>query len=561
MLESLRIKNLAVIDELEAGFGPGFTVLTGETGAGKSVLVGAVGLLLGERATPDLVRTGEKEASIEGVFSLEGSGRTVPEAYGGGCELCVRRVISADGRTKTYINGVSATVGAISALVSRELDISSQHAHQVLAREDSHGEILDAYACVADARAAYQRSRAAAADLVSRLNELKKGASERAVREDYLAFQLKEFRSVDPKEGEDEALAAERIILANAGRLSGAVTAAEELVYSADGSAYELARRAATRLADAASLDPRLEGAASLLEQAVISLDETASSIRGYLKGMDFSPERLEEVEDRLASIHRLVRKHAGSGGTLSGLIQRMEGLARELETIKTGEQRLPSLTAETASAINTCLESGALLSELRSKAAASFGREISKALKLLAMGGARFEARIANSPPSVESVLSLEKALPETGFDHVSFMFSANAGEDTRPLQKIASGGELSRTMLAVKSVLAGRDPVPLYIFDEVDAGIGGAVAEIVGSHLGRISRHHQVLCITHLPQVAALADTHMTVSKEEHGGRTSVTVRSIEGNDRVMEIARMLGGVRLTDATVAHAKEMLNR
>ena len=558
MLISVNIRNLAVIEEAEVAFGRGFTVVTGETGAGKSIMVGAIGLLLGERASADLVRTGEREASVEGVFDLDGEGQEVPEGFGGGAQLVVRRVVSADGRSKAYVNGAAATVAAAGALASRQLDISSQHQHQTLAREEAHLAILDAYGQTGATAARYAEARAAAMALIADLGALKKSAAERAGREDYLSFQLKELRAVDPKPGEDEALAAELQVLRNAGKLADAARAAMDLLYDDDGSANERTRRAAQRLRDAEGFDPRLGGTAAVIDQAVIHIEEAAAALRAYRKKIDFSPERLEEAEDRLAAIKRLVRKHA-PGGTLDDVVRRAVELDAELKALQGSEERLPALEEETGAAVDACLAAGERLTAARKKAAAGLAREVTREIGRVAMPHARFAVPVEAGAPDRAKAVADEAPLPEAGLDRVVFLFSANPGEDPRPLHRIASGGELSRLMLAVKRVIAARDPVPLYIFDEVDAGIGGAVAEVVGTHLREIAARRQVVCITHLPQIAAMADRHLRVTKGERKGRTHVSVEELGGEERVRELARMLGGVQITPTTLAHAREML--
>jgi len=559
MLVSVRIKNLAVIEEVEAAFGPGFTVVTGETGAGKSIMVGAIGLLLGERASPELVRTGADEAVIEGVFDLSGEGQEIPEAYGGGTELTVRRVVGADGRSRAWVNGAAATISALGALVARQLDISSQHQHQTLAREEAHCAILDAFGQTGALVEKYAEARAAASKLIEELAALKKSAADRASREDYLAFQLKELGALDPKEGEDEALADELQVLRNAGKLSDAARTAEDLIYSGDGAAFGSARKAASKLRDVAGFDPRLGETAALLDQAVINLDEAAAALRAYAGKTDFSPEQLEEREDRLAALKRLIKKHAGPAGTLIEVIRRNEEIAAELKALQGSAERIPDLAAQVDKAVAHCLASGGKLSAARRKAAAAFGKDVTKEIGRVAMPHARFIAQVETAVPDTAAAAAGAAPLPDEGFDRVTFMFTANAGEDPRPLHRIASGGELSRLMLAVKRTNAARDPVPIYIFDEVDAGIGGAVAEVVGRHLRAIAARHQVVCITHLPQIAAMAGHHLLVSKEERKGRTVVRLEKLDRDGRVRELARMLGGVTISETTLAHAREML--
>jgi DNA repair protein RecN (Recombination protein N) len=561
MLVSVRIKNLAIIEETEVVFGRGFTVVTGETGAGKSIMVGAVGLLLGERASADMVRTGAAEAEVEARFDMTGERQPMPAEHEEGDEILLRRVVGADGRSRAYVNGSGATVATVASLAAGRLDISSQHQHQTLAREDAHTGILDAYSGDAALLAAFRETRAAAQKAVSDLLSLKKSAADRASREDYIEFQLKEIASVDPREGEDETLAAELQVLRNAGRLSDAARGAEELLYSGDGAAVERARRAAQKLKDAAGFDPRLGEIAATVDQAVINAEEAAGALRAYAKKTEFSPERLEEAEDRLAAVKRLIRKHAGQTGSLSDVMRKREELSAELAALRGIAERLPEAERMAGEAAKACLVAGEKLSAARKKAAAAFAKEVTRELERVAMQNAKFLASVETAPPTVAAIIEGGAEIPEDGFDGVVFLLAANPGEEPRPLHRVASGGELSRLMLAVKRVTSARDPVSLYIFDEVDAGIGGAVAEVVGAHLRAIASGHQVICITHLPQIAAMAEHHLLVTKAEKKGRTFVRVEPLDEEGRVREVARMLGGVKITQTTLAHAREMLGK
>jgi len=559
VLSRLKIKNLAVIEEVEISFGTGFTVVTGETGAGKSVMVGAIGLLMGERAGADLIRAGEKEASIECVFDLTAVPEKTADPYGDGDELFVRRAIGADGRSRAYINGVSAPLSTLSSILSKLVDISSQHAHQALSREENHIKILDSFAGIEGLIEDFKKERIGVLRMLNELAEMKNSATDHAAREDFLRFQLKEIESVNPIPGEEETLSAERKVLQNAGRLSDGVNSVVEMIYSGAGAACGLVKKASNKLNEAASIDPRLSKIAAMLEQAEIALEESSTDLRGYSSGLDFSPLRLDEVEERLASLSRLKRKHAPKTGTIEEVVQRRMEIVTELEGFSGKLERIPELEKTVTGALEKCLKLGRRISEKRKEAAVHFSAGITCELAGVAMPGAVFEVKIEGTAPAVLDILNGTVLLREDGFDEAVFLFSANPGEPARPLQKIASGGELSRMMLAVKHVLSGRDPVPVCIFDEVDSGIGGATAEVIGRHLRDISKGRQVVCITHLPQIASLASNHLKVIKTERGGRTNVALGELDENDRVMEIARMLGGLNITPATIDHAKEML--
>jgi DNA repair protein RecN (Recombination protein N) len=509
----------------------------------------------------DCVRSGAAEAEIEAALDLSGTGRTVPESWGGGAELVVRRVIQADGRSRCWVNGCAATVSGAAAFLSELLDISSQHAHQELLREESHLEVLDSFCGSGRLLGKYGAARASAVAACSELSALKQSLADRASREDFLSFQLKEISAAAPVDGEDERLAAERMVLQNSGKLIEAASAAEQALYSGDGSAIGLVKKAASRLAGAAALDQRLGEAASLLEQAAIPIEEAATFLRSYLSGSDFSPSTLDEVEERLAVLSRLIRKYAGQGGTSSDLVRKRGEIAAELELLKGGSDRIEELESRAEKSVRECIESGRTLGEMRRSRAGALASGVTAAMRKVALTEARFVVEVDSSTPSVENAVSDSGLLPERGFETASFKFSANPGEPPKPLFRIASGGELSRMMLAVKWALSGRDPVLVYVFDEVDSGIGGAAAEVVGRHLREISKHRQVICITHLAQIAALGDGHVNISKTTSKGRTVVSAEKLDGDSRKEELARMLAGVNVTPATMAHAAEMMGK
>lgn len=553
MLVSLRLKNFAVVEEAEVEFGPGLTVLTGETGAGKSILLDALGLLAGGRAEADVVRAGASEASVEGVFERTSAlAERLSEAGlpDDGEELGVRRTIGRGGRGRVYVNGSLVTVGVLQRLMHGLVDIAGQHEHMALFDPGSHLSLLDAVSGAGDgdgALAAYGEAWEALRAIDGRLEAV--GGDDAQVRSklDYLTFQVEEIDRVAPKPGEDLALELERRKLASSERLRGLMGSAEELLVSKEGSASEVLGRALHDVAEAEKLDPSLEGVRRLLTSAQSELDEAARALNRELGGLESDPARLEDVDERLAALKRLQRKHAAP---LEGVVAKRAALAAELELLAHASERRSELEAERAAQLEVVRRRAEVLSDLRRRGAAKLAALVTSGLERLAMGGARFDVQVEEMPPG------------PAGADRVQLLFSANAGEGLRPLARVASGGEASRVMLAMKAALAGGDACLCSVFDEADAGIGGAVADVVGRLLKDISAHRQVLCVTHLPQVAAHADAHLRIEKRELAGRTRSVVEVLETDEaRHRELARMLSGVQVSREAIGAAQALLRQ
>jgi DNA repair protein RecN (Recombination protein N) len=549
MLRFLRVRRLAVIDSVEVEFEPGLNVLTGETGAGKSILVEAVGLLLGGRASGDLVRTGEDAASIEAIFE------------NGGEELLVRREITQQGRSRAFVNGELTTAGALKDLASQLIELHGQHEHQTLLDPSTHLGMLDAFAGhtaltdpVAETFTAFRQ----ATDELAKARTL---LSERNARQDLAQFQLGELEKANPKPGEDEELAATRHILANAERVQRLCEEAYSTLYEQDGAALALLGAVWRRVSELAAIDGQFQPYLEQRDAIKSQLDDLALFLRRYADSVEASPARLQQVEDRLAVLERLKRKY---GPTLLDAITKRDMLRQDLDRMGRGEERIGTLEREHQSARERYLAAASALSRARRNVAAPFARALEKTLSDLAMERTRFEVKFGEG-------LADEAWTPQ-GLDQAEFWFSPNPGEELRPLVRIASGGELSRIMLALKTLTATtrhgfsnaaqRDPsaaTPGLIFDEVDAGIGGRVADVVGAKLRLLGSAFQVLCITHLPQIAAYADSHFLIQKRIEKGRTQTTVGKLAGSARVEEISRMLGGAAVTDVIRASAREML--
>jgi len=550
MLRFLRIQHLAVIDSVEVEFEPGLNVLTGETGAGKSILVEAVGLLLGGRASGDLVRTGEDAASIEAIFES------------GGEDLLVRREITAQGRSRAFVNGALATAGALKDLSSRLIELHGQHEHQTLLDASTHLDVIDSFGgmsqLVVPVAAAYDALRLAHDELV----RIRAAAKDRETRQDLITFQLGELDRAALKDpAEDAELAALRQVLASAERVERLCAESYASLYESDDAILAGLGNVWRRVAELASLDPQFKPYLDARDGIKSQLEDLAGFLRKYADNVDASPARLQHVEERLALLERLKRKH---GPSLGDAIARRDALRRELTDLAGGDDRIAALEQQVADARVRFVAAAGTLSRERRRTGAAFARALEALLADLAMERTRFEVRFGEPLP--------ESAWSGRGIDAAEFFVSPNPGEELRPLARIVSGGELSRIMLAIKTLTAtsrhgfsdatDRPPsasAPGLIFDEVDAGIGGRVADVVGRKLRTLGSAFQVLCITHLPQIAASADTHYAIEKRVERGRTRTTVRRLDEPGRVDELARMLGGEAISDGLRASAREML--
>ena len=540
MLRFLSIRNLAVIDRLELEFEPGLNVLTGETGAGKSILVGAVGLLVGGRASAELVRTGEDQAAIEAVFE-DPDGR----------ELMVRRDISSQsGRSRAFMNGALVTSTALRDAAAQLVDLHGQHEHQVLLDPASHLDLLDAFAGLEAERERVGEAFARIQVVTSERDRLATDLRERTRREEYLQFQLTEIRRAAPTPGEDEELSTSRQVLANAERLERLCAEAYTGLYEGDGAALPALAAVWKRVGELASIDPQFQPYVSARDAVKSQLEDLAYFLRSYSAGIDASPARLQEVEDRLAVLERLKKKH---GPTLQDVIETEAALTRELQSLAHSGERASELDAELEIARAAYLRLAEALSSKRRAAATTFSARLVASLADLAMNRTRCEVRFNGSRGP--------EGWSARGVDEAEFYISPNPGEDLRPLARIASGGELSRLMLALKTLASTDAPGKTLIFDEVDAGIGGTVADIVGARLRELAGECQVLCITHLPQIAAYGGTHYRIEKALKSGRTITSVTRLGVRDREEELARMIAGSEISASVRASAREMLKR
>jgi DNA repair protein RecN (Recombination protein N) len=539
MLNLLRVSGFALIDEVEVPLGPGLTVITGETGAGKSILVEALGLLRGSRASAEMIRAGCDEARVEAVFELP-AGWEVRErllAEGRAVEdgLVVRRAVARSGRGRIHLGGSLASAADLAASVGKLVDITSQHDQHLLTDADSQLAILDAFAgnsvALVEVREAYQALSDARAELAS----FDADARARAEREDLLRFQLSELEQAEIQPGEDDVLRAERERTKGAEKFLAACSRGEEVLYSSDDAVSGRIAGVAREIAALAQLDPALLPVVETLRSAQAQVEDSAGELGRYASSIRFDPERLTEIEERLFLIGRLIRKH---GGSVAAAIERREAISRELAALGSFEEGLAARKAAVEVAMKRMTALCEQISEQRRKAARVLGRRMDETLRDLGLAGARV-------PIAVED---RDEPGPR-GKDRVRFLFAPNRGEEPRPLDRIASGGELSRVMLAVKQALAKEDEALTYVFDEVDSGVGGGTAEVIGRMLKSTAAHRQVLVVTHLPQIAAFADHHISVTKETSKGRTTI------------HVAVLTGGSSPSPEAAAHADEMLRR
>ncbi len=549
MLTDLIIKNFAIIDHLQVSFGAGFNVLTGETGAGKSIVIDAVGLLLGERARPDLIRTGEEEAVVEALFDLSNCPdlqRALDEGgFCGGDELVVRRVVSRSGKNKVFVNGSLATLGQLQPLTAGMMTIYGQHAQQGLQRSELHLALLDQFARAGELVEGYCGHYQNVQQLQRRLTHLDEAERERQQRLEFLSFQSREIGEVDPKPGEDDELEADRLLLLHQERLAAATSGGYGTLYGDDGAVCEKLETLAASLESLAEIDPRLGPLGETLRSSLYTLEDVANELRDHGRQISFEPGRQNEVEERLAQLASLKRKYAP---TIEAVLSYKADIDGELEELTDIDAARDALGAKLSEATRQLRKAGEALSATRQQAAGELKQKVERELGDLAMGKARFEMRLTVlSEPGPRGL--------ETG----EFFLSPNPGEEPKPLARIASGGELSRIMLALKGAAPEGDGLSTLVFDEVDAGIGGEAATAVGEKLRGVARGKQVLCITHLPQVAAFGDVHYRVEKGEEGGRTRTSLVLLDEQERTREMARMLGGACVTDRTLEHARELI--
>lgn len=561
MLRVLYIKNFSIIDDANIEFAEGFNVLTGETGAGKSIIIDALCLALGERATAEAIRSGEKEAVVAAFFDisptlLNPATHQFLTDYGINIDdgLILKRIVSAQGKSRAFVNGSMVNVQTLSDISKSIIDVHGQYEHQSLLSSDNQLDLLDAFGGLLYERQEVKNVYESVSALRQQIEELIRQEKERAQRLDLLKYQVNEIETAQLNPGEEEELSGEVKFLSSAGRLAELANEAYDSLYSSDSACIAELSRILNSLRDIAAIDPRADDAVKSVKDALPLLEEAGYFLRDYKEKLDNDPQRLEQIQERLELIKGLKRKY---GGSIQEILDYKDKAVIELEALQHSEEKLETLKKELDELKKGLTEKAGALSKKRKTSAKKIEAEVISHLSELSMPDTRFSINITQEKgdDTSDGLKATQK-----GIDGVEFLISPNVGEDLKPLAKIASGGELSRIMLALKSIIAKGDNIPVLIFDEIDAGVGGKTAENVGRKLKNLSASHQVICITHLPQIASYADRHLKIEKKVKKDRTVVEIAAVEKDERTEEVARMLGG-EISEVSLKHAKEMLKK
>jgi DNA repair protein RecN (Recombination protein N) len=565
MLSLLKIKNIALIDELEIEFSGGLNLLTGETGSGKSIIVDSLGALTGERVSSDLIKEGAKAAQIEGLFNIQASANLHQFFYESGIELndgdeidlIVRRELTLNGRNRIFVNNQSVTSNFLKKIGAFLVDIHGQGEQATLFNPSNHLEILDEYAGLQNLRANLLAKYRGLADVQREIAKLHEDEAQKLQLLDVLQFQVDEIKKVNPQMSEEDSLNEEKRRLNNVEKLSALSDESYLLLYENEEATVTTLEKVIRRTKELAEYESSFGEYTESLQTAQAVLQDLAISVRDFRNRLEFSPERLEEIENRLADVSRLKRKY---GGTIETVLAHLQESEERLKNIETAEMREEELRKKLALIRSEYLKIASEIHDKRAKAAKKFEKEVEVNLKAVALEKAKFEVKIVVPSETDLRNETSNKNLSAKGFDQIEFYFSANVGESPKPLARVASGGEASRLMLILKTTAKSNEAEKSVVFDEIDVGIGGRVAEAVGLKLKELAKSQQVLCVTHQAQVASLADQHFLVEKEIVGKKTKVDVRELNDQDKVEEIARMLTGAQITETARQHAREMLS-
>jgi len=553
MIKSLRIRNLATIEELELELENGFSILTGETGAGKSIIIDAIRLILGDKGSPDYIRTGKTEASVEAVIEApEMAARLKDLGLEDGEELLVQRQISGQGPGKAYINGVLVPVRKLKEAGTAIADIYGQNDHVFLLHLENHLIYLDAFLDAGSLREEVSRAARELKSVLLQKQELESKSRERGQRLDFLAYQVREIEDAGLRLGEDEELVQNREILKNAGKIAGLVDQALDLSYAQEESILPLLSKFKNVLKELVPYYPSLESSGQSVEEFGIALRELSHGLMKFKEGNTGTPDDIEVIEERLNIIDKLKRKY---GPGIPEVLSYLEGIKAEENALVSGRERLEGLEEEIAKKFKDYVTKAGNLAAVRVRGAKELAGIMEKEIAVLGMNKAAFKVEVRTIAPALKDPATIR----EDGTDEVEFLISPNPGEDLRPLRKIASGGELSRVMLALKSIGKEAETARTLIFDEIDSGIGGGTADFIAGKLEALSRKHQVICITHLPQIAAAAAHQFRIDKRFEKERTYTSVRKLQAGERAEEIARLISGARISEASIQTAREML--
>ena len=549
MLDELRLQNFAIIDDISINFGDGLNIITGETGTGKSLIVDAINVILGDRFTAGHAKFPGREAVVEALFEIPPGGRVAENLEksgiaGPGAELVVKRVLTEKGKNRIYINGSIVTLGVLSEATQGLVNMFGQHEHQNLLKKNNYISYLDDFSQLRHELSEYRAAYAELAELGGKIEALEKKRLEGTEKRDYLRFQVEEIDNVSPASGEDSRLEEERTRLENSEKFSSSLRSATGLLYEGENSAIDSLKQAASRLEEVSGLDSSLGKLRDRIGALLIEAEDVFYGLSEFADKVEHNPVRLEEVISRLEDIKKLKRKH---GGSIEEILEKRRRMESELGEIDNSDELLAELEKKRDSLRGEVLRAARSISSARKAGAGRLEELFAGEAESVGLKNSRFETEFG------------EKEISADGLDRVDFLFSANPGQKPRPVTKVASGGELSRIMLALRSFVSAGDPGSILIFDEADAGIGGVVAETIGKKIKGLSAENQVVCITHLPQVAKFADTHLLVAKSFGEGETEVSVDVLSGRRRVEEISRMLAGQSVSEKTFELAEELI--
>ena len=566
MLTSLLIKDFALIEQLELEFRNGLTILTGETGAGKSILIDALGLIFGERADTSMIRHGASKSIVEAQFNMDDNSR-VQKLFADlevdqNEHIIIRREITTKGQTRSFINDTPVSVSDLKKLGDALADLHGQHEHQSLLHPHTHIHMLDSFGELDAPVAAYANKFRAFETIRSQLKEFYQKKNTAGERQAVLEYQLREINAINPREGEDVEIERELTVGEHSERLSSTSHEIIELLYDGENSVIEKLGRVGRYITELSRIDASLASLVKEHASAHSIVEEVVRSIKQYIDKIEFDPEKIEAHRARLGGLISLKRKY---GGSLTSVLEKRDALQAEFDSIDSVEEKIATLEKELSSLRSECSKLARQLTQKRKTASEKFGRQIEAGLKELGIAYSSFTTVLSQQRYTADDDRYMtsdgEKVVPTSrGWDEVEFYLTTNVGEEVKPLARVVSGGEVSRIMLAIKSILAGHDAIPLLIFDEIDVGVSGKIAQKVGAAMKKLSRYHQVIAITHLPQIAAFGDQHYVVEKIVRSGRTATNVRVLDNHDREMEIARLLSGHEVTKSSLQSAKELMN-